>query len=276
MHYSVLMSVYWNESPAFLKSAIDSVLQQTVKTDDFLIVWDGKLTLELEHVLEEYQCNYLDIIRFLKIETNVGLGEALRRGVMECKNSLIARMDSDDIAVPERMEWQLEAFCKKPELALCGGQIEEFSINSDFPENSRIVPCKYEEILIYAKKRNPMNHMTVMFRKQAVLEAGNYLTMDYAEDYYLWVRMLVKDFYLINLPQILVKARVGNGMIRRRGGVHYAVSLTKLMSRFLRMGFLSKREYLVNICIRIMISLLPSNLRKVVYHKKLREKREDF
>lgn len=272
MQYSVLMSVYWNESPEFLKSAIESVLLQTVKTDDFLIVWDGKLTLELEYMLEEYHSSYSDIIRFLKIETNVGLGEALRRGVLECRHSLIARMDSDDIAVPERIEWQLEAFRSRPNLALCGGQIEEFFINSDIPENRRIVPCEYKDILIYAKKRNPMNHMTVMFRKQAVLDAGNYLAMDYAEDYYLWVRILMKGYYIKNLPQILVKVRVGNGMFRRRGGMHYAVSLTKLMNQFLKVGFLTRSEYLRNICVRIIISLLPSKLRKVVYQKKLRKK----
>lgn len=272
MQYSVLMSVYWNERPEFLKSAIDSILWQTMKTDDFLIVWDGKLTLELEYMLDEYQRNYSNIIRFLKIETNVGLGEALRRGVPECRNSLVARMDSDDIAEPNRMELQLEAFRGEPELALCGGQIEEFINNPNFPNTSRAVPCKYKDILIFAKKRNPMNHMTVMFRKEAVLDAGNYLTMDYAEDYYLWVRMLVKGYCLINLPQVLVKVRVGNGMFRRRGGVHYAVSLTKLMSRFFEMGFLSRGEYLRNTCVRIIVSLLPSKVRKVVYQKKLRQK----
>lgn len=273
MQYSVLMSVYCNESPKFLKSAIDSVLQQTIKTDDFLIVWDGKLTLELEHMLESYQRDYSNIIRFLKIEMNVGLGEALRRGVLECRNSLIARMDSDDISVPERIEWQLEAFRRRPDLVLCGGQIEEFFVNSDFPEDRRIVPCEYEDIIVYSKKRNPMNHMTVMFRKQAVLEAGNYIPMEYAEDYYLWVRMLVKGYYIKNLPQTLVKVRVGNGMFRRRGGVKYAVSLTRLMNCFFKIGFLTRSEFLYNIFIRIIISLLPSNLRKVVYQKKLRKKR---
>lgn len=275
MQYSVLMSVYRKESSDFLKSAIESVLQQTVKTDDFLIVWDGKLTLELENLLEEYQRNYSDIIRFLKIETNVGLGEALRRGVLECRNSLIARMDSDDIAVPERMEWQLEAFRKRHDLALCGGQIEEFSINSDLPEKRRIVPCKHEDILIYAKERNPMNHMTVMFYKEAVLEAGNYLRMDFAEDYYLWVRMLVKGFFVQNLPQVLVKARVGNGMYCRRGGLHYAINITRLMNKFFQIGFLKRSEFLRNILIRIFVSLMPSKLRKIVYQKKLRKDEEN-
>ena len=275
MQYSVLMSVYHKERSDFLKSAIESVLQQTVKTDDFLIVWDGKLTLELENLLEEYQRNYSDIIRFLKIEINVGLGEALRRGVLECRNSLIARMDSDDIAVPQRMEWQLEAFHKRNDLVLCGGQIEEFSINSDLPENRRIVPCKYEDILIYAKKRNPMNHMTVMFYKEAVLEAGNYLPMNFAEDYYLWVRMLIKGFYVQNLPQILVKARVGNGMYCRRGGLRYSINITRLMNKFFQIGFLKRSEFIRNIVIRIFVSLLPSKLRKIVYNKKLRKNEEN-
>jgi len=169
------------------------------------------------------------------------------------------------------MEWQLKAFQDEPELALCGGYIDEFASNPDLIEYKRIVPCSQEEIYEYAKKRNPMNHMTVMFRKDAVITAGNYLPMDLAEDYYLWVRMLMKGYRCRNLSQVLVKARVGNGMLQRRGGWRYAMAMKHLMFTFYQIGFLSLLQCLTNISIRMVISLLPGTMRKNFYVKKLRK-----
>lgn len=271
MKYSVLMSVYKKENPLFLQSAINSILNQTVQTDDFIVVWDGPLPDELKQVLEDYDLGYPEVFHFLKLEQNMGLGHALNQGVLYCKHPLIARMDSDDVAVPERIAWQLAAFEKSPQLALCGGQIHEFVLNPEILESTRKVPCAYKEIYAYAKKRNPLNHMTVMFKKQLVLEAGNYLPMDFAEDYYLWVRMLSKGYLVINLPQVLVKARVGNGMFQRRGGFRYAKSMGQLMLTFRRSGFLNRREFIRNMTVRGIMSLLPSVVRKAIYQKGLRE-----
>jgi len=273
MKYSVLMSVYQKENPDYLKKAVESILNQTVKPDDFLIVWDGPLTLQLAEVLERFRAEHTEMIHFLKLERNVGLGEALRQGVEACRNSLIARMDSDDISVPERMEWQLEAFQRIPSLALCGGQIEEFQVIPEEIQSIRMVPISHDEIVSCARKRNPMNHMTVMFRKEYVLSAGNYQPMAYMEDYYLWVRMLMKGAIAVNLPQILVKARVGNGMLARRGGFQYAVSIKNVMLAFYKIGFISRYECISNIVIRGLVSLMPSRIRQMIYHKALRQRR---
>lgn len=271
MQHSVLMSVYKNEDPYFLRTSIDSILNQTVKTDDFVIVWDGPLTLELMRVLDSYESQFIGVFRFLKLKKNVGLGNALKKGVEYCRHSLIARMDSDDIAVSKRMEWQLEEFEKNPQLALCGGQISEFIVRQDTVKSIREVPCNWNEIYVYAKKRNPMNHMTVMFRKEAVLAAGNYICMDMAEDYYLWVRMLVKGYQVENLPQVLVKARIGNGMFDRRGGLRYAKSMYRLMKAFYQSGFINRKQMMRGIVIRSLVSLAPTGVRQIVYQKGLRK-----
>ncbi len=271
MEYSVLMAVYKNEKAEFLQESIESILNQTIKPDDFVIVWDGPLTSELERVLENYKNKLPDIFRFLKLNSNVGLGEALNQGVKFCKHQFIARMDSDDIAIPERMEWQLEAFEQNPQLSLCGGQIAEFFFEHNNISNVREVPCDHNEILTYAKKRNPMNHMTTMFKKNAVLDAGNYIHMDMAEDYYLWVRMLIKGYQVQNIPKVLVKARIGNGMFDRRGGLQYALNMYQLMSALHRLGFINGIEFIKCISIRIILSLVPSNIRKLIYIKLLRK-----
>ena len=271
MKYSVLMSVYKEEKPIFLKSAINSIMTQTIKTDDFVIVWDGPLTKELEDVLEYYKMNYPEIFRYLKLDQNMGLGHALNKGVLHCKHSLIARMDSDDVSVPQRIEWQLNIFEKYQNLVLCGGQIEEFSDDPEIVVSTRMVPYGYKDIYSYSKRRNPFNHMTVMFKKEAVIEAGNYLSMKQAEDYYLWVRMLQKGFAVRNLKHVLVKVRVGNGMFQRRGGFCYAKNMLKLMLTFYQSGFLNRRELISNVMVRSVISLLPSAIRQVIYQKGLRK-----
>lgn len=271
MKYSVLMSVYKNENAVFLRESIESILNQTIKTDDFVIVWDGPLTLELESVLETYKIKLPHVFRFLKLGTNVGLGEALNQGVKFCRHQFIARMDSDDIAVPERMEWQLKLFEQNPQLSLCGGQIAEFYFEQNNISKYREVPCRHNEIYAYAKKRNPMNHMTTMFRKNAVLDVGNYIHMDMAEDYYLWVRMLIKGYQVQNIPKVLVKARIGNGMFDRRGGIQYAQNMYQLMSALHRLGFINTIEFIKGLSIRIILSLVPSCTREVIYEKLLRK-----
>ena len=268
--YSVLMSVYAKERPEYLKEAIQSILDQTIITNDFVIVCDGPLTSELYNVLEIYSVMDPDRFQILRLENNQGLGNALNVGMKFCKNELVARMDSDDISLPYRCERQLEKFKSNPELSLCSGDIAEFETDSARPPCVRHVPEKHEEIVKYAKRRNPMNHMAVMYKKTAVEDIGGYIEIERNEDYYLWVRMLQKGYVSANINEILVKARVGNGMYERRGGWKYLRSIVKLQKEFLRMNFISCPEFVRNCFLRIIGSLLPLSLRKYLYHRRLR------
>ena len=268
--YSVLMSVYKNEKAEFLKLAISSMFSQTVPTDDFVLVCDGPLTAELEDVISEYQSAYPACFQQVRLKENKGLGIALQRGVLECRNELIARMDSDDIAAPDRCEKQLKLFSSIPSLSLCSGTIAEFQTDPKATHAFRKLPCSQEDILRYAKKRNPMNHMAVMFRKSSVLDAGNYQPVPLAEDYDLWVRMLGNGCQAANLPDVLVYARTGNGMIQRRGGIQYIKSIYALQRRFLKYGFISHMEFIRNCLIRTIAGLMPGQLRGFLYQFFLR------
>ena len=111
-NYSVLMSVYRKEKAEYLQKSIDSMLSQTVPPQDFVIVCDGLLGDELNQVLQKKKQEYPECFQIVQLPENRGLGEALKEGLVYCKNELVARMDSDDISVPERCEWQLKAFAK--------------------------------------------------------------------------------------------------------------------------------------------------------------------
>lgn len=126
-NYSVLMSVYHKEKPEYLKQAIESIQAQTLQTDDFVLVCDGPLNPELDAVIAAKQQEMGGTLNVVRLAKNGGLGNALNQGIKHCKNELVARMDSDDIAYPDRCEKQLNMFNTHPEVSICSGVVEEFT-----------------------------------------------------------------------------------------------------------------------------------------------------
>ena len=271
MNYSILMSVYHKEHPEYLKQAIESMLNQTVKSNDFVIVCDGPLTDELYKILDFYESNPANQIHRLQLDRNHGLGVALNKGLEICKNELIARMDSDDIASSKRIERQIIEFEKNDELAICGSYLEEFNKIIGDTNVVKKVPLNYEDIKTYLKKRNPFNHMTVMFKKSVIKDCGNYEDCYLNEDYYLWAKVISKGYYAINLPEILIYMRIGNGMYQRRGGIKYIKGDIMMQSQLYNLHLISSLRCFVNLISRIFIRVIPNNLRKKIYIKILRK-----
>lgn len=269
MQFSVLMSVYKNEHPEYLANAIDSILGQTYPASEIVIVEDGPLTPELYGLLTEYsqRCPMLKRVPFT---TNRGLGLALRDGVMACSYDWIARMDTDDIAKPERFQRQVEYIESHPEIALVGTAIEEFSNNPETPESQTILPAANEDIIAFSKKRNPFRHMTMMLKKSAILESGNYRDFLWFEDYDLWVRMLQHGFRGANIQEILVSVRADAEMFARRGGIKYLQQDLKFQHFMKQIGYITTIEYYRNICIRTGIRLIPNQWRVWFYQRFLR------
>lgn len=208
MAYSVLMSVYAKENAAYFSDAVESMLHQSCPPDQFVLVCDGPLTPGLDEAIQRFTASRDGgLFRVLRLPENVGLGRALQAGLPLCDHDLVARMDSDDLALPLRMEHQLALMAADPELAAVGGQIAEFTGAPDNIQGYRIVPTSPEEVRRGAAGRNPMNHMTVLFRREAVLAAGGYQDLKGFEDYFLWGRMLAAGFRLANLPEVCVLER---------------------------------------------------------------------
>ena len=171
--YSVLMSVYFKENPNWLEYSIESMMNQTVKPDEFVLVEDGPLTEELDSVVEKYAEKYPKILNVVKIEKNGGLGPALKLGVENCRNEYIARMDSDDYSVPDRIEKELNMFLENPDLGMVGSNVSEFIDDIDNVVSSVVLPESNEDIIKFSKKRNPYRHPSVLFKKSVVMSAGN-------------------------------------------------------------------------------------------------------
>ena len=269
--YSVLMSVYVKEKPEYLRASIESMMNQTVPTNDFVLVCDGPLNLELDAVIDEMQQKYGDVLHIVRFEKNGGLGHALQVGVKECRNDLIARMDSDDISRPYRCEKELQVLMEHPEISIVGGVIEEFSTTPDVIDAKRVVPETSEKIVEFSKNRNPFNHPSVMYRKKDVLKAGNYSDVRFMQDYYLWIDMLIAGMNGYNIQEPLVWMRADSNLFRRRSGKLYVEIQVNLFKKMRNAGYITYTGYLKSVVIRICSAYAPNWLRQFMFKKVLRK-----
>jgi glycosyltransferase involved in cell wall biosynthesis len=261
--FSVLMPVYSRESPEYLVESLRSLAVQSRPADEILIVKDGPIGDALEAVIAMYSTE-LPIVP-LQLAENRGLGFALAIGVENCKFEIIARMDGDDISVPERFERQVGFLETHPEVDAISATVREFNGDPAVCTSERRLPSEHVSILAFAKRRCPLNHMAVVFRKSAVLAAGNYQSRFRQEDYDLWVRMLMNGSKFHNLGDLGVLARCGNGMQSRRGGWGYLRHEASLFWHFRSLGFLCTLEVLFNVGLRVPVRLLPPALRSLLY-----------
>ncbi|MEQ7031581.1 glycosyltransferase [Enterococcus avium] len=268
---SILMSVYIKEKPEYLRTSLKSAINQTVRVKEIVLVLDGPITDQLQSVVEECQKECSDLIKLIPLKENVGLGKALAIGVEKCKYDLVARMDTDDIMIPTRIEKQIAEFTSDLDLTIVGSNIDEFYDSPESIVGRRVVPETNEEICDFSKKRNPFNHMTVMFKKSAVLDVGNYQPMMGFEDYYLWVRLLKAGYKGKNIQESLVFARTGEDMYARRGGKKYFLNGLKGRKAIYQAGLGSMSDYLISCSAHVVVSLLPNKIRGQIYENKLRK-----
>lgn len=263
--FSVLISVYKKEKAEYLKRALQSVINQTLKPTEIVIVKDGPLTKELDDCIEDFQKQNSKLFKILSFKENRGLGLALRDGVKACKYEYIARMDSDDISKPDRFEKQFNYLQKHPETALLGTWITEFSKDENNPDTVTKLPCIHQEIIKFAKRRNPFRHVTVVFKKSAVIQSGNYRDFLWFEDYDLFVRILQKGYIAANIPECLVNVRADKDMFARRGGWQYLKQDYKFQKQILKTKYIGKTDFLINIIIRSIVRIIPNKLRSYIY-----------
>lgn len=265
------MSVYRKENPEYLRQAIESIQAQTLPANDFVLVCDRPLNEPLDSVIAKKQQEMGTTLNVIRLAKNGGLGNALNEGIKHCKNELVARMDSDDIAYPDRCEKQINVFNIHPEVSICSGVVEEFTTDPEVVDTRRVPPETNAEIVEFAKKRNPFNHPCVMYKKSAVEAVGSYQDFYLLEDYYLWVRMLMAGYQGYNIQEPLLHMRAGSEMYKRRAGWKHAKTQMKLFRFMKDEGFIGNGQYIKSCVIRSGASLAPNWLRKFMFEKVLRK-----
>lgn len=267
--FSVLMSVYHREKSEFLDTAIESIFRQTTLPDEVVLVKDGPLTAKLDAVICKYTTKY-PMFKIVSIPQNVGLGEALNQGLKHCSYELIARMDSDDICFENRFTKQLMIFDQYPNIDIVGSVVAEFIETPNIITAIRKLPQRHPDIIEFAKTRCPLNHPSVMFRRQSILNVAGYQHFYLFEDYYLWMRMIKAGCVFYNIQEPLLYFRANPEMIKRRGGFKYAISEVRLQKKFYRMKLITFPCFVKNIVIRFTVRIIPNVMRSWIYTNFLR------
>ncbi len=272
MRYSVLMSVYKNDSPDFLKLALESIYErQTRKPDEIVVVFDGPITEELNRVLNDFRTGKESVVFYYPQEINRGLGEALRIGSEKCTGDYILRMDSDDISDPERFAKQIAYVEAHPDVDALGTDIAEFqSSENEDNKRVRVCPANHDDIVKMGKKRNPMNHVTACIKRTALEKCGGYKTLLLLEDYYLWLNMIASGCRLANINESLVYVRVGNGFDSKRGSKERIKGWKVLQKFMLEHNMITKHEARMNMIYIWGFVKTPVKLKKILYDKILR------
>ncbi|HFI0708586.1 TPA: glycosyltransferase [Streptococcus suis] len=270
MKYSVLMTVYKKDSEDFFDLALKSILEQTILPDEIVIVKDGPVTIELEAVITRWQKSSEVHFNIIQLNNNVGLGRALNVGIKECRNELIARMDSDDYSLPQRCELQLREFEKDSTLDIIGSSVEEFISELDNIVGRRIVPTTHDEIYKFAKKRDPFNHPTVMYRKSFLDKIGGYSDYRKNQDTDLWIRMLESGAKTKNLDEIVFKFRFDQKTFEKRKNWFNTKTLIQIRHNAWKRGFNSLGEFLEIATTQIAVYLLPQRFQRFLYKRFLR------
>ena len=262
-NFDVLMAVYIGDKIETFQNAVESVLKNTIKPNNFIIVADGPLEPAIDDYLQVIEYEYTHV-RLYRLQHNVGLAEALNFGLNKCQSELVFRADADDVNLPNRFDLQLREFQEK-KCDILGGQILEIDpLTGD--QRLKRVPESVQSIRSYARFRNPVNHMSVLFKKSKIIELGGYPLIPLKEDYALWLKAMSNDLILMNSNQIYVKARAGSSMLKRRR------NSKSIYSEFTLFRFRTKElgnpivMSALSFCIRTLILILPLSLVKKIYY----------
>ena len=269
MNYSILQSVYKSDNPEYLRVSIESMLAQTMGSDDYVIVEDGPLTEELECVIAGFEQSRPEM-KVVRLEANVGLGRALNAGLEVCRNELVARMDSDDISVPERCERLVSCFEADPSLDIVGSHVREFVGTPDNVVGERRVPVDNESIHRYLRRRDPFNHPAVMFRKSKVLACGSYGDYRKNQDTDLWFKLLGHGCKGANVDDYLLFFRFDEGTYRKRKSWANTKTLLDIRWKAFKDGQCSFWDFCFVAAAQTAIYLMPTGLQRFIYKHILR------
>jgi len=261
--FTVLLPVYKNVSFFLFFRAFNSIIKQTLKADEVIVLIDGPVNKEIK--------DFLRIQKKIKIfnsKTNIGLGRILKIGVNISSYNIIARADADDYSLPNRFEDQINFLKKNPEIDILSSNVEE--VFKDIIYGIRKLPTRHNLIVKMMKFRNPINHSSVIFRKKVIIKCGNYLDLKYFEDYFLWVRALRFGAKFSNINKTLVKMTVNDNFYIRRKGLFYYLYYLRFLNKIFKTRFINVYEFIILGLVKLVIVFLPKILFKNFYRFFLR------
>lgn len=263
-NFSVLLSVYKGTKADYLDQALSSIWDyQALKPSEIVLVQDGEVNCLVSEVITTWQKKLNRRFKWIKHNSNLGLAVSLNHGLEYCSYDVVARMDDDDIALPNRFKLQYDYMSNHPEVGVLGTQIEERDSSMERIIGERLVPENHLEIVKFAKYRSPINHPSVMYRKSIICKNGGYPKI-FPEDYALWGKLITKGVVFHNLPHKLLKMRASTAILNRRG-FRFFVGELKVLCFLYRLGLLNLWQFLSQVNIRFIVRISPKCIKMRLY-----------
>lgn len=269
-NYTVIMSVYYKVNPNDLKESIESILNQTYKTNEFILIKDGILTEEQEKIIDQIVKNNKNIFKIYQFKENQGAGTAYNRGIDMCTNKWAAIMDSDDYAVESKFEKQMKYLATHNDIDAIGTNAVEFLDNINNVVATRIMPETNEEIVEFSRARCPLIQPTVVFKVESVKRVGSYQHSPLTEDFDLYIRMIMDNCKFYTYQEVLYYVRTSEDFFRRRGGIKYLKPILSFKYKYYKLGFFNKKQFLKTFLSSFIVAMMPNVIRSFFYKKFLR------
>mgnify|MGYP001174171613 CR=1 FL=1 len=262
--FSVLLPYYHGDRPDALETAFRSVtVEQTRRPAQVVLVRDGVVDAALQDRVALLIADSVVPVTHVELGRNRGLGPALNHGLAHCDYDIVARMDADDVSLPQRFERQIELM--EAGYDLVGATIEEFADSPEVPVGRRDALTDPVEIAAQARFEQTLNHPVVVYRASMVDAAGGYQDLPSMEDYLLFAQLIQAGARVANVAEPLLRYRVSAGAFHRRGGVTLLRSEIEVQRRFLAMGFTTPVQAGRNVVLRGAYRLTPEPVRRTAY-----------
>tara|TARA_Y100000991_G_scaffold202571_1_gene176495 strand:- start:447 stop:1370 length:924 start_codon:yes stop_codon:yes gene_type:complete len=268
---SCLCSIYRETILSEFIIAIDSIMIQKYIPNEIVIIVDGYIKKDIKMFLEFIKTD--EIFKIYKIKKNKGLGFALNYGLKKCTNSIVARFDTDDINLQNRLKIQYDLIKKNSNLSIIGSNVFEY--------NEKIKTCKIKKVPLNHKEifksymfRNPINHPTVMFKKDDILKVGSYKNLNLFEDYELWLRCIKNKLMILNIEKPLV-AMKRESLLNKRSGTKYINYELNFLKEVLKIKTI-KKIYIPFYILRIIMRITPLRLSKLISYLDFNRENSNF
>jgi GT2 family glycosyltransferase len=263
---TVLMSSHKGEKAEHLAESLESLYAQTITPDRIVLVLDGEVGKDQHDVILKYGADGRGPdLTILALPTNGGLANALNAGLAYCDGEYIMRMDSDDVCLPDRLALQLAYLGDHPDIDLISSWSSEFSGN-DIPERLKVSPTEHDALTMAMRWRNVIAHSAILVRASALAKIGGYRSdFGLLEDYDFYVRLITAGAHFHVIPKVLLRVRTSLAQRGRRGNFAYLRNEIRFRAECLKVGFLTRSQFVATICLYTVFRLSGSLLRDRFY-----------
>ncbi|AOA57469.1 glycosyltransferase [Acinetobacter larvae] len=268
--FTVCIVVTLNDNASHLKEALFSIVEQSLKPSELLLIDNGGLSPDHYEIIHSIHKRI--ILKIIKTDVLLTVGEARNIALHQANYPIIALADPDDINELDRFEKLIPLL--NSEIRMIGSWIREFNVNPGDKQILRHVPCDFEEIISYAKYRSPINNPTICYFKNDALQVGGYNPkLKYGEDYSLVMSFIRHGKIVSNISDVTVNFRVGNRsrLCQKRSGISILAREIELHRIFLRQGDISLWNFIIIVMVKVFARLLPKKLFIILYTKVLRK-----